>query len=124
MTCGRPHTAGSQRRANGTRRVDDGRKLLGALLEGPIVFTPFEESRARGYRFRGSAVLTGLIEGVAEVVRLSSPKYGEIWRPHRDSGYGRTREACALCARRRVGTKTTEQSEGGFVPTGNRNSFG
>ena len=72
-------------RSLATRHVADGRKLLESLLEGPIVFTPFEESGARGYRFRGYAVLTGLIEGVADVVRLSSPKYGEIWRPHRDS---------------------------------------
>ena len=46
------------------------------------MFTPFEEPAARGYRFRGYAVLTGLVEGVAEAVKLSSPKYGESWRPH------------------------------------------
>jgi hypothetical protein len=75
---------GASWRSLATQHVHDGRKLLGALLEGPIVFTPFEEDGARGYRFRGSAVLTGLVEGVVEVVRLSSPKYGEMWRPHRE----------------------------------------
>jgi hypothetical protein len=35
-------------------------------------------------------------------------------------GFGlreRTPKACALCARRPVGTLTTERSEGGYVPT-------
>jgi site-specific DNA recombinase len=82
-------------RSLATRHVADGRKLLESLLDGPIVFTPFEESGARGYRFRGHAVLTGLIEGVAAVVRLSSPKYGEIWRPHRDSNPGFSLERAA-----------------------------
>ena len=71
-------------RSLATRHVAEGRTLLSALLEGPIVFTPFEEPAARGYRFRGYAVLTGLVEGVAEAVKLSSPKYGEKWRPHRE----------------------------------------
>ncbi len=80
-------------RSLATRHVADGRKLLGALLEGPIVFTPFEEPEARGYRFRGYAVLTGLVEGVADVV--SSPKYAEMWRPHRDSNPGFSLERAA-----------------------------
>jgi hypothetical protein len=67
--------------------------LLGALLEGPIVFTPFEEPAARGYRFRKYAVLTGLVEGVAEAVKLSSAKYDESWRPHREP---RKVERCTL----------------------------
>ena len=37
-------------------------------------------------------------------------------RPHRDSGYGRTREACALSARRRVGTKGDRAKEGRIRP--------
>lgn len=35
-------------RALATRHVTEGRKLLGTLLEGPIVVTPFEESGSRG----------------------------------------------------------------------------
>jgi hypothetical protein len=36
-----------------TGHVHDGRKLLGALPEGQIVFTPFEGHGARGYRSAG-----------------------------------------------------------------------
>jgi len=31
-------------RSLATRHIADGRKLLGSLLDGPIVFTPFEET--------------------------------------------------------------------------------
>lgn len=48
------------------------RQLLQALLTEPLVFTPFDEGGARGYRFRGRATLDGLIEGAVNVVKVYS----------------------------------------------------
>jgi len=67
-----------------TRHVSGGRQLLQALLTEPLVFTPFDEGSARGYRFRGRATLDGLIEGVVNVVKVYSTQYTENWRPHRE----------------------------------------
>jgi site-specific DNA recombinase len=64
------------------------RTVLRELLAGePIRFTPIEESTRRGYRFEGSAVIGGLLEGV--VVTNGN------WRPHRDSNPGFSLERAA-----------------------------
>src|SRR5437868_10335307 len=52
-----------------TRHVTEARELLAALLHGPIVFTPFHEGTARGYRFRGRLEIGRLIGGASDVVR-------------------------------------------------------
>ena len=77
------------------RHVSGGRQLLQALLTEPLVFTPFDEGSARGYRFRGRATLDGLIEGVVNVVKVYSTQYTENWRPHRDSNPGFSLERAA-----------------------------
>jgi hypothetical protein len=58
-----------------TQHVSGGRQLLQALPTEPLVFTPFDEGSARGYRFRGRATLDGLIEGVVNVVKVYSTQY-------------------------------------------------
>ena len=61
-----------------SRHPQEARPLLRELLAGePLRFTPIDESTRRGYRFEGSAVIGGLLEGV--VVTNGN------WRPHRDS---------------------------------------
>ncbi len=52
-----------------TRHVTEARELLASLLHGPIVFTPFQEGSARGYRFRGHLELGRMLNGVVDVVR-------------------------------------------------------
>ena len=70
------------------RRPQEARLVLRELLAGePIRFTPIEESTRRGYRFEGSAVIGGLLEGV--VVTNGN------WRPHRDSNPGFSLERAA-----------------------------
>jgi recombinase/recombinase-like zinc beta ribbon protein len=64
------------------RQPQEARPLLRELLAGePLRFTPIDESTRRGYRFEGSAVIGGLLEGV--VVTNGN------WRPHRRSTFRR-----------------------------------
>lgn len=51
-----------------TRQVDQGRQLLKLLLQEPILFTPWESSNRRGYRFEGVASIAGLLQGSVEVM--------------------------------------------------------
>src|SRR5688500_5206639 len=73
-----------------------------------------------GYRFRGRATLEGLIGGVVNVVTVYLTQYAYTCRRHRDSGYGRVPSA----REDGWGRKTTERSEGGFVPTATEPQFG
>lgn len=81
-----------------TRQVTQGRQLLALVLEAPIVFTPFDEGHARGYRFRGEAAIGGLLGGVVDVLQSlcarGSTAFGDSSPPGR-AGCGK-RSYCGL----------------------------
>jgi hypothetical protein len=52
--------------------VDDTRRVLRELLEGPIQFTPIMAG-PRGYRFDGALTIGGLLGGTVEVVQYGVP---------------------------------------------------
>jgi site-specific DNA recombinase len=88
-----------------TRHVAEGRQLLAAVLHGPIVFTPFREERARGYRFAGELAIGGLLGGVAEVIQEWCTRGSTAFRMASPPGIapdgetvGRDASACAVRA--------------------------
>jgi hypothetical protein len=56
------------------RNTADARPVLKELLDGePIAFTPVNEPTMRGFEFKGSVKIGGLLAGLVGVGSLASP---------------------------------------------------
>ena len=67
----------------------DARPVLKDLLDGdPIAFTPIDTEEMRGFEFKGSAKVGGLLAGIVGVGSLASP--GGLEPPAYRLGGGRS----------------------------------